>query len=75
MNCESNCLPYKTMFPQPQRSWLVRTTAVDRFPPLDPESQAMLSNIYKEWEKAKEEREMQNGIKGKEVEQKVSNKE
>jgi len=33
-------------FTQPQRSWLVRTTAVDSFPPLDPEMVAMLRKDY-----------------------------
>jgi hypothetical protein len=43
-------------FPQPQRSWLVRTTAEDRPPPLDPESMAVLREMYDGWERAKEER-------------------
>lgn len=42
---------------EPQRSWLVRTTAVDRLPPPSPTSQAALSKMYKDWEVAKEERE------------------
>jgi len=36
----------KMEFPQPKRSWLVRTTAVDGFPPLDPETVAMLRKDY-----------------------------
>ena len=30
----------------PKRSWLVRTTAVDGFPPLDPKTIAMLRKDY-----------------------------
>jgi hypothetical protein len=41
-------------FPQPQRSWLVRTTAEDRPPPLDPESKAVLREMYDGWERVKE---------------------
>ena len=32
----------------PKRSWLARTTAVDGFPPLDPETVAMLRKDYAE---------------------------
>jgi hypothetical protein len=43
-------------FTQPPRSWLVRTTAVDKFPPLDAESIAILTKYNKEREEAAEAR-------------------
>ena len=42
-------------FTQPQRSWLVRTTAVDKFPELDAESIAILQKGYAEMSERQEQ--------------------
>ena len=42
-------------FTQPQRSWLVRTTAVDKFPELDAESAAILQKGYAEMSERQEQ--------------------